>query len=285
MRDKVILGVTLSLVLLVTLVIYGLVDTNRGPAATLIDRERAVDEGNHTFAQYCIQCHGPQGEGCIGPALNRTTWRPEINGAKNPDFDDASHDFMKKVIVRGRQSNQPGIQMPPWGLSEGGPLNDEKIENVIAFIQYGNWGTTLENAASATGLEEPLPSYPGFQDTAKIAQVKQLMLTKGCLNCHNLGKGGGKVAADLTEVGSRRTADWLRKWIHDPKSVPATERGPNLWLLAPTPSLDTPGPNSGPTATPQSLPMNTTYMPTIPMTDAELSLLVDYLSHAKIAKK
>ena len=46
-----------------------------------------------------------------------------------------------------------------------------------------------------------------------------------------------------------------------------------------------PGPGSPPTATPQSLPMNTTYMPTIKMTDAELNLLVDYLSHARVAKK
>jgi len=284
MRDKVILGVSLAVVLLVTLIIYGIVDTNRGTSTALADRERAVEDGKHVYALYCIQCHGPQGEGCIGPALNRVAWRPEIAGAKNPDYDDASHDFMKKVIVRGRPSNQPGVQMPPWGISEGGPLNDEKIENVIAFIQYGDWGQALENAPSATGLEEPLPAYAGFQDTAKIAQVKQLMLQKGCLNCHNLGKGGGKVAADLTQVGSRRTADWLRKWIKNPKVVPASERGPNLWLLAPTPSLDTPGPNSPPTATPQAMPMNTTYMPTIQMTEEELNLLVDYLSHAKVAK-
>ena len=112
--------------------------------------------------------------------------------------------------MRGRASNQPGIQMPPWGVSESGPLNDDLIENVIAFIQYGDWNQALENAASSTDLDAPLPTYPGFQDTQKIAQVKQLMLTKGCLNCHNLGKGGGKIGADLTEVGSRRSADWLR---------------------------------------------------------------------------
>ena len=111
------------------------------------------------------------------------------------------------------------------------------------------------------------------------------MLTKGCLNCHTLGKGGGKVGADLTDVGSRRTADWLHKWIHDPKSVPANQRGSNLWLIAPTPSLETPGPNSPPTPTVQAFPMNTTYMPTLKMTDEELNMLVDYLSHAKIGKK
>ena len=97
MRDKVILGVTLSIILLVTLAIYGVVDTKRQPNAQAAEREKAVANGKHIFAQYCIQCHGPLGEGCIGPALNRVAWRPEINGAKNPDFDDGSHDVIKKT--------------------------------------------------------------------------------------------------------------------------------------------------------------------------------------------
>src|SRR5947207_13980448 len=165
MRDKVILGVTLSIVLLLTLVIYGVVDANKGTQSAVQDREEMVENGKHFYAQYCIQCHGPLGEGCIGPALNRVTWKPEINGVKNPDYDDGSHDFIKKTITRGRASNQPGISMPAWGLDENGPLNDEKIENLVAFIQYGDFNQVLENAASATSLDEPLPAYAGFHDT------------------------------------------------------------------------------------------------------------------------
>jgi hypothetical protein len=37
-----------------------------------------------------------------------------------------------------------------------------------------------------------------------------------------------------------------------------------------------------PTSTPNIYPLNRTYMPTIPMTDEELDLLVDYLSHARV---
>jgi mono/diheme cytochrome c family protein len=285
MRDKVLLGITLAVVLLVTLAIYGIVDQNRGPAAALADRTRSVTNGKHLYAQYCIQCHGPLGEGCIGPALNRTIWRPEINGEKNKDYDDAAHDFIIKVIARGRVSNQPGVQMPAWSNQENGSLNNEEMDDLVNFIQYGDWNQVLEQAASAINLNEPLPRYPGFEDAAKIEQVRQLMLTKGCLNCHTLGKGGGAIGANLSEVGSRRTAEWLQKWIKNPRAVPASERGPNLWLVAPTPSLETPVAGAAPAATPQAFPMNTTYMPTIQMTDAELNLLVDYLSHAKIAKR
>ncbi|MDQ3930499.1 MAG: c-type cytochrome [Chloroflexota bacterium] len=292
MRDKVILGVTLSIVLLLTLVIYGFIDANRTTTVTATKSEDDARRGKHIYAQYCIQCHGPLGEGCIGPALNRAAWRPNFeNGAPNPDWDPATYDLIKRTIVRGRPSNQPGIQMPAWSIQEGGSLNDAEIEQVITFIQRGDWGTTLEEATSATGLGNKLPSYPGFGED-RAEEARQVMLAKGCLNCHRMGQAGGVVGAELTDVGSRRTADWLRRWIKDPKSVPHTERGPNLWLVAPTATLPPPqGAAAQPTgtveatATPNVYPMERTYMPTIPMTDAELNLLVEYLSHARVTAR
>ncbi|MDQ6694448.1 MAG: c-type cytochrome [Chloroflexota bacterium] len=286
MRDKVILGVTLSIVLLLTLVIYGLVDTNRGPTTTEAKLEHDVNQGRVLFASYCIQCHGPLGEGCIGPALNRAQWHPKINGAKNPNYDEASHDFIKKTLINGRAANQPGIQMPAWSTTNGGALNDEELEELIAFIQGGDWSQTLQYAVSAANLNEPLPSYKGFPDN-QLQKVKETMLAKGCLNCHQLGKAGGAVGAVLSDVGSRRTAQWLRNWIHDPKSVAAKDRGPNLWLVAPTatiPPPESPVVSLTPSPTAQIYPMNATYMPTIPMTDEELNLLVNYLSHARTTK-
>lgn len=291
MRDKVILGVTLSIVLLLTLVIYGFIDANRGTTVTASKTEDDARRGKHIYAQYCVACHGPLGEGCIGPALNRDAWRPVLeNGATNPDWDPATYDLIKRTIVRGRPSNQPGIEMPRWAIQEGGALNDAEIEQLITFIQRGEWGTTLEEATSATGLGEDLPTYDGFDDEGRVAEVRQVMLEKGCLNCHRMGKAGGVVGAELTDVGSRRTADWLRRWIKDPKSMPHTERGPNLWLVAPTATLPAPSgaqPRGTVEAspTPNVYPMNRTYMPTIPMTDEELNLLVEYLSHARVTAR
>ncbi|HYO49162.1 MAG TPA: cytochrome c [Chloroflexia bacterium] len=289
MRDKVILGVTLSIVLLLTLVIYGVVDTQRGSNTTEVEREHRTREGKHHYAQYCIQCHGPLGEGCIGPALNRAAWRPLEGGAPNPDYDEGSLDLIRKTIERGRNSNQPGMQMPQWSVRENGPLNDQQIEELVTFIQYGEWGQVLEEAPSASNLNEPVPSYPGFDDPDRLVQVKDLMLEKGCLNCHLMGKGGGVVAADLSDVGSRRPADWLREWIKDPKAMPLPTRGPNIWLVGPTATVPAPEgappiANLTPEPTAQIFPMNATYMPTIPLTDEELDLLVEYLSSARIKR-
>lgn len=288
MRDKVILGVTLSIVALLTLVIYGFVDAGKGTTEQDVQQQVAVKNGRHLYAQYCVQCHGPQGEGCIGPALNRVTWRPELNGAKNPEYDDGAYDLIFRTLVRGRNSNQPGVQMPAWSVNENGPLNDEELEDLTAFIQYGDWNMTLEDAPSATDLGEDLPTYPGFDNKTEVAKVKEVMLAKGCLNCHALGKGGGRIGADLTDVGSRRTEDWLRRWIKNPRSVPLEERGPNLWLVGPTPTLARPTGvpvNLTPTPTAQLFPMQQTYMPTIPLTNEELELMVRYLSRARTSTK
>lgn len=291
MRDKVILGVTLSIVLLLTLIIYGVIDTQRGPTVSAARLEEDALKGKHLFAQYCIQCHGPLGEGCIGPALNRQSWRPTLeNGAPNADYDAATHDFIKRTLVRGRAANQPGINMPAWSIAEGGPLNDAELEQLVTFVQYGDWGRVLEDAASAAGLGENLPSYNGFPD-AQLPHVKQLMLEKGCLNCHQLGKVGGAVGAVLSDVGSRRDAQWLHDWIRNPSAMPATKRGPNLWLVAATATVPLPGGSppqatgAAPGATAVAYPMNKTYMPTIPMTEDQLNLLVQYLSHARTTSK
>ena len=290
MRDKVVLGVTLAIVLLLTLVIYSVIDSQRAVGISATTTEAMVTKGQTIYAQYCIQCHGPRGEGCIGPALNRPVWRPLTpDGVKNTTFDDGSHDFIKKVVSRGRVSNQPGQQMPAWLNTEGGALNDEDIESVIAFIQLGSWDKTLEGAASATNLNEPLPAYAGFDDVNQIARVKDIMLSKGCLNCHTLGKGGGKIAADLTDVGSRRSADWIRRWIQDPPAMPASQRGPNLWLVGPTVTVPVEGVPTAvagaPVATPQQFPMNNTFMPKLNLTADELNLLVDYLSKARTSTR
>jgi mono/diheme cytochrome c family protein len=284
MRDKVILGITLTVVLLLTLLIYMGVDAQRGPSTTEAAREAAIGNGRHIYAQYCVQCHGPKGEGCVGPALNRDAWRAVKDGAPNPAYDPDSHTLIYRTVTRGRVSNQPGEQMPPWALAEGGSLNDQEIEDVITFIYYGDWDSTLNDTPSATNLDKELPTYENTNYSGDVAAVRQLMLSKGCLNCHQVGSVGGRIAADLTDVGSRRTADWLRRWIQNPAAMPASERGPNLWLVAPTPGLYTPAPSGSPTATAVQFPMNTTFMPQIKMTDQELNLLVDYLAHARTSK-
>jgi nitric oxide reductase subunit C len=40
-----------------------------------------------------------------------------------------------------------------------------------------------------------------------------------CSMCHQIGGQGGKMGGALDDVGTKRDADWLKKYIKDPKSV------------------------------------------------------------------
>ena len=62
------------------------------------------------------------------------------------------------------------------------------------------------------------------------ADVKPLY-DKYCKVCHSIGGDAGKQAdkgGTLDGVGSKRDADWLRKYLADPKSVIADGKMPKL---------------------------------------------------------
>jgi cytochrome c2 len=45
-----------------------------------------------------------------------------------------------------------------------------------------------------------------------------------CSMCHQIGGQGGKMGGPLDNEGSKRDADWLKKYIKDPKSVEPTSK-------------------------------------------------------------
>lgn len=81
-----------------------------------------VFEGNVLFSTYCAVCHGKQGEGIDAPALN--------NKAFLLNTDD---DTIFSVISSG----VPGTEMPAWNQVHGGPLTDQEVRQLVAYIR--NW--------------------------------------------------------------------------------------------------------------------------------------------------
>ncbi len=54
---------------------------------------------------------------------------------------------------------------------------------------------------------------------ADLEAGKAFYEEKRCGVCHFLEGKGGKVASDLSGVGSRRDGEWLLKFLKDPKKV------------------------------------------------------------------
>ncbi|MEX2393644.1 MAG: c-type cytochrome [Actinomycetota bacterium] len=74
----------------------------------------------------CAQCHGPGGEG--GFAATDPTWpAPPLNNI----FARFTRDEITRIVRQGR----PGTPMPSWGIEYGGPLNEQKIEDIVNFVE------------------------------------------------------------------------------------------------------------------------------------------------------
>lgn len=271
MRSRMLISISFVLAVVLGMLVYIINDPSRSSGATSNDIQNDADAGARLFGANCSQCHGPKGEGGVGPALNRPEWR-----ADNPNFDpNGVYAFIDGVLVKGQHSPQPGIQMPAWSRVNGGPFTDQQLDSVITFIEYGNWDTVsytsapnfVADIAPANAATSPQVKQESDTINKQLDSIKVLLQAKGCINCHAFGSAGSTLGPALTQVGSRRTAEWLYNWIKDPSAVSGTNRGPNVqpWFVG--------------DARTSYWPMNPTFMPTIPMTDNERKTIVNYLSH------
>lgn len=238
MNDKGILSIALTLALIFGAIAYFVIDGQRITQINNSALQASALAGQKLYGQYCALCHGPLGEGCIGPAVQRAEWRdPKVGGAADADLI-SSHDYINKTLHQGRQGIQPNPQipnMPAWGQENGGSLNSEQINNLTDFLQYGDFTNVLYNVPSAN-LAGALVEAPGLPKE-RASQMKEMFLGYGCLNCHLVGNVGGQVGANLTQVGGRRTKEWLTAWIYNPQEMPNWNRGPYTWSYTATQTL------------------------------------------------
>ncbi len=95
-----------------------------------------------------------------------------------------------------------GRQMPNLHLS------DVEINQLVAFLGWVNGINT--NNWPPKPLITPVAQGGNPGEAAFRAQ--------GCSACHLLDGTGGHVGPDLTHVGARRSTEWIKQQIRDPKS-------------------------------------------------------------------
>jgi len=92
--------------------------TRRPPIVPIPAVEGDPNLGALLYDQNCQMCHGPNGEGRVGATLAQD-W-PGIR----PDLS------IKTTIMDG----VPGSLMPAWVQSNGGPLTESEINDLVAFV-------------------------------------------------------------------------------------------------------------------------------------------------------
>ena len=115
-----IMGLILTILAIAGFTVYWLQDSTRlVKAAQELERER-TSAGAKIYQAQCVSCHGAQGEGGLGFVLNSKQLLKNT-----PD----------EVFFSLIRSGVPNTKMPAWSIEFGGPLTDEDIHNVVAFIR------------------------------------------------------------------------------------------------------------------------------------------------------
>jgi cytochrome c oxidase cbb3-type subunit III len=85
----------------------------------------SIASGQQLWGLNCAACHGLNGQGMSGAALN------------SQEFFQATSDEQIVDIVR---TGVPGTTMPAWANEHGGPFTDQQITEVVAYIR--SWEET-----------------------------------------------------------------------------------------------------------------------------------------------
>ena len=99
----------------------------------------AGPDGAALYDQYCAFCHGANGEGYT--ADNATALRSQTFLAT------ASDQYLSDAIVHGR----PGTPMSAWGAERGGPLDEESVAALVAYMRQWQTEPSVELSSEPLG--------------------------------------------------------------------------------------------------------------------------------------
>lgn len=195
-------------VLGIGLPLYWLQEPSRQEGAAERISDEFVSRGKAMYATTeeggynCAFCHGPDGGGGATPFtitdaegrfVKEVTWK---GPALNRIFDRYNRDEIRYVLEYGRLATP----MPAWGAKGGGPLTEQKIQELIDYIE------TLQ-IPTEQGQEE------AAEELAKALKAKD----PACIDARVSAAKAGKTQAELKDF--------------DPATVD-TSSCPNEWTSA-----------------------------------------------------
>src|SRR3989304_1398363 len=119
-QPYIIVALGLSLAILGTFQAYIWREPERIIRDRAAERQAAEEFGWDLYNENCVACHGKNGEGGVGPALNE---RRLLESA------------VDEVLFSLIRTGIPGTLMPAWGQVFGGPFTDEQVSQIVIFIR------------------------------------------------------------------------------------------------------------------------------------------------------
>jgi mono/diheme cytochrome c family protein len=135
-----------------------------------------LEVGQELFARNCSGCHGPFGEGGPNPTRPNDIIAPISTAEYLKTRDNLT---LRNIITQG----QPNFGMSPFGTSAGGPLSDEEIDALVAYMR--SWEAN-----------PPVELPPEIQvETVSLDGAK--IYSEVCAQCHG-EQGNGGVGPSLS---------------------------------------------------------------------------------------
>jgi cytochrome c oxidase cbb3-type subunit 3 len=141
----------LTLAILASFQIYIFREPARIAGDEAAQKSSDVFAGNVLFSTYCAVCHGKQGEGVDAPALNNKTF---LTGT-----DDGT-------IFSIISSGVPGTEMPAWNQVHGGPLTDQQVRQLVAFLR--SWEPNAPELGPPERAGDPARGLEIFNSTCIV---------------------------------------------------------------------------------------------------------------------
>ncbi len=215
--DRVLTWGLISLTLIgLGLPLYWLAEPGRQAGAVEDFDEVFASRGEGLFAATadggfnCAGCHG--GLAGVGGEVPYTLTDPETGQLRQvswyaPSLNDVTlrmtDEQIYDVLVYGR----PFSPMPAWGLEGGGPMNDQQLDNLIAYLHSIEITPEAAQEQAAELAEAELTSLQeaAGEEGAQSATIGAALFNTNCARCHTLGwsyeeaqrPGGGAMGPSL----------------------------------------------------------------------------------------
>lgn len=154
-----------------------------------------VNAGKMVWHKYdCIGCHTIFGNGSyFAPDLTKTT----VNKPKS---------YLKQFLMDPKSAN-PNASMPKLGI------RSEEADNLIAFL---DWTSKVDTNGWPP---KPILAVAGGVAGKELTEGQRVYQSHKCSACHTINGIGGTTGPDLTHVGSKRDAHWLKEHFENPQKV------------------------------------------------------------------
>ena len=214
-KIEVLIGILATGMISVSLFSYAIQEPKRIAVAQEKQLAIDLDDGMSLYAENCSVCHGLAGEG-IG----------SIPALEDPYLRSSDYDALYKIIERGLF----GTSMPAWSLSDGGPLSEYQMGELVSLIRFGDWQETQERVVNM-GLA-PLVPFSTEPDLTVLGNLATEdggeQLVRGitiyaheCVSCHGADGLGTALAPALNDPAiSEQSPDTLERILLN--GVPGT---------------------------------------------------------------